>query len=193
VLVSNWAVHCENLGVMAPKLVLLGLALLAVCTSAGQLSFTGVQIGDVQLQVVPGQEVSFVDVEPTDGPNSDSYAVDLQLQNTGKDATMLNLDIAAYVGSYPKGDIPSGDQQLAINTTDVSLSPIFLANSQGLLATSHMLSSQAQVVCNKLTAVLSAPLAFSPSAGQHQPAHYPSGRELARQWHLLPAVWQRHP
>ena len=108
--------------------VLLSLALLLASASAGQLAITTVAIGDVTRDYTPGSTVSFVDVKPTSGPNSDAYNMKLQLKNLGKEVSIQDVGIKVYAGSYPN-NIPSDAQMLQIDTTGVSVEYLALLGS----------------------------------------------------------------
>lgn len=101
------------------KLALFGLVLLAFGANAGQLAFTNVGFGDVSRDIITGQPPTFIDVKPNGGPNGDSYQVELQMKNLGKDATIQNVAVQVFAGSYDKS-IPSDAQTLQIDTSGVS-------------------------------------------------------------------------
>ena len=101
------------------KITLLALVLLAAGASAGQLTFTNVGFGDVSRDVITGQPPTFIDVKPNAGTNGDSYQVELQMKNLGKDVTIQNVNVQVFAGSYDK-TIPSDAQILQIDTAGVS-------------------------------------------------------------------------
>lgn len=108
--------------------VLLSLTLLLASASAGQLAFTTVSIGDVSRDYTAGSSVSFVDVKPNAGPNSDAYNMKLQLKNLGKEVSIQDVGIKVYAGSYAN-NIPSDAQMLQIDTTGVSVQYLALLGS----------------------------------------------------------------
>lgn len=107
------------------KLAALTLLVLVVGAQAGQLTVTNVSIGSVSRDVVSGQPPTFVDVNPTSGPNGDSYQVQIQVNNTGTDLTVTAEDVHVYVGSFT-GTVPPNADMLQVDTSGVCFNTLSL-------------------------------------------------------------------
>lgn len=103
----------------ATKMIAFAFILLVVGAHAEQLTPTNVDIGSLSRDIVPGQLPSYIDVKPIAGSNADSYQVQVQMRNAGKQATITAVEAGVYVGSYAK-EVPAGTPQLQIDTTGVS-------------------------------------------------------------------------